>query len=48
VTEEQLKMLAVDNCTDDSATERLIARPATRLADGIDYIRGDAQGRHRR
>jgi NADH dehydrogenase len=39
VTEEQLKMLAVDNCTDDSATERLIGCPATRLADGIDYIR---------
>jgi uncharacterized protein YbjT (DUF2867 family) len=40
VTEEQLKMLAIDNCTDDSATERLIGRAPTRLVDGIDYIRG--------
>ena len=39
VTEEQLKMLAIDNCTDDSATARLIGRAPTRLADGIDYIR---------
>jgi uncharacterized protein YbjT (DUF2867 family) len=40
VTEEQLKMLAIDNCTDDSATARLIGRSPMRLADGIDYIRG--------
>ncbi len=39
VTEEQLKMLAIDNCTDDSATGRLIGRTPTRLADGIGYIR---------
>jgi uncharacterized protein YbjT (DUF2867 family) len=39
VTEEQLKMLAIDNCTDDSATARLIGREPLRLADGIDYIR---------
>src|SRR5262245_24070079 len=37
VTEEQLKMLAVDNSTADSATPRLIGRTPTRLADGIDY-----------
>jgi NADH dehydrogenase len=39
VTEEQLKMLAVDNCTDESATARLIGRTPMRPADGIDYIR---------
>lgn len=39
VTEEQLKMLAIDNCTDDSATARLIGRAPRRLADGIDYVR---------
>jgi uncharacterized protein YbjT (DUF2867 family) len=38
VTEEQLKMLAVDNCTDQSATARLIGRAPLRLVDGIDYI----------
>jgi NADH dehydrogenase len=41
VTEEQLKMLAIDNCTDHSATPELIGRTPTRLADGIDYIRSD-------
>jgi uncharacterized protein YbjT (DUF2867 family) len=40
VTEEQLKMLAIDNCTDDSATARLIGRAPLRLADGIDYVKG--------
>jgi uncharacterized protein YbjT (DUF2867 family) len=39
VTEEQLKMLAIDNCTDDSATARLIGREPLRLADGIDYVK---------
>jgi NADH dehydrogenase len=39
VTSEQLKMLAVDNCSDASATADLIGRPAMRLEDGIDYIR---------
>ncbi|HEY7033015.1 MAG TPA: complex I NDUFA9 subunit family protein [Thermomicrobiales bacterium] len=39
VTEEQLKMLAIDNCTSDSATARLIGREPLRLADGIDYVR---------
>ncbi|MGH2560431.1 MAG: SDR family oxidoreductase [Thermomicrobiales bacterium] len=38
VTEEQLKMLALDNCTDHSATPELIGRQPTRLQDGIDYI----------
>lgn len=38
VTEEQLKMLALDNCTDQSATAELIGRTPRRLEDGIDYI----------
>ncbi|MFN8590772.1 MAG: complex I NDUFA9 subunit family protein [Thermomicrobiales bacterium] len=38
VTSEQLKMLAIDNATDHSATADLIGRPALRLEDGIDYI----------
>jgi uncharacterized protein YbjT (DUF2867 family) len=38
VTAEQLKMLAVDNSTEQSATARLIGRAPRRLADGIDYI----------
>jgi NADH dehydrogenase len=40
VTEEQLKMLAIDNCTDDSDTGELIGRPPTSLENGIGYIRG--------
>jgi len=39
VTSEQLKMLAIDNCSDASATAELIGRPPMRLEDGIDYIR---------
>jgi len=39
VTSEQLKMLAIDNCSDMSATADLIGRPPVRLEDGIDYIR---------
>lgn len=39
VTIDQLKMLALDNSTDDSATERLIGRPPVALENGIDYIR---------
>jgi NADH dehydrogenase len=39
VTEEQLKMLALDNATDHSATADLIGRPPLRLEDGIAYIR---------
>jgi NADH dehydrogenase len=38
VTSEQLKMLALDNSTGNSATEKLIGRPPLRLQDGIDYI----------
>jgi uncharacterized protein YbjT (DUF2867 family) len=38
VTEEQLKMLALDNCTNQSATSKLIGRQPLRLKDGIDYI----------
>jgi uncharacterized protein YbjT (DUF2867 family) len=38
VTTEQLKMLALDNTTDQSATEKLIGRPPQSLRDGIDYI----------
>jgi NADH dehydrogenase len=38
VTMEQLKMLALDNCTDDSATAELIGRPPIALRDGLDYI----------
>jgi len=39
VTEEQLKMLALDNATDHSATAELIGRPPLSLEDGIAYIR---------
>lgn len=39
VTSEQLKMLALDNSTADSATERLIGRKPVALEDGIGYIR---------
>ncbi|MEJ7763786.1 MAG: complex I NDUFA9 subunit family protein [Thermomicrobiales bacterium] len=38
VTEEQLKMLALDNSTDHSATAELIGRSPTALEDGIDYV----------
>ena len=40
VTSEQLKMLAIDNATDRSATAELIGRQPMRLEDGIDYIAG--------
>ncbi len=42
VTEEQLKMLAIDNATDDSATGDLIGRAPLKLEDGIDYVRGSS------
>ena len=45
VTEEQLKMLALDNASDRSATADLIGRPPLRLEDGIDYIVPRANGR---
>lgn len=38
VTEEQLKMLAIDNATEASATARLAGEPAISLEDGIGYI----------
>jgi uncharacterized protein YbjT (DUF2867 family) len=38
VTEQQLKMLALDNSTQQSATADLIGHPPTALEDGIDYI----------
>lgn len=38
VTEEQLRMLSLDNCSYQSATSRLIGRQPMRLRDGIDYI----------
>ena len=38
VTSEQLKMLAIDNATDRSATAKLIGREPMRLEDGLDYI----------
>ena len=43
VTEEQLKMLAVDNVTDQSATAELTGQPALLLEDGIDYIKSVAR-----
>lgn len=39
VTSEQLKMLALDNSTAESATEALIGRKPLSLEDGIGYIR---------
>lgn len=38
VTLEQLKMLDIDNCTDNSATPDLIDRPLLPLAGNIDYL----------
>lgn len=38
VTPEQLKMLALDNSTDDSATASLINRPPKPLRAGLDYL----------
>ena len=38
VTKEQLKMLAIDNCTDKSATADLIGRQPIALKDGLDYL----------
>lgn len=38
VTREQLKMLALDNCTDRSATAELIGHEPTALRDGLGYI----------
>lgn len=38
VTEEQLKMLEIDNCTDQSATAELTGQPAIALEGNIDYL----------
>lgn len=38
VTSEQLKMLALDNCTERSSTAELIGRAPASLGDNIDYI----------
>ena len=40
VTSEQLKMLAIDNVTDRSATAELTGAQPTRLEDAISYIGG--------
>lgn len=39
VTMDQLKMLSIDNSTEDSATAKLIGRTPVALEDGIGYIR---------
>jgi uncharacterized protein YbjT (DUF2867 family) len=38
VTKDQLKMLDIDNCTDNSATAKLAGQPQLRLKDGIGYL----------
>ncbi len=38
VTKEQLKMLALDNTSKQSTTEKLIGRPPLALRNGIDYV----------
>ncbi|HET7094900.1 MAG TPA: NAD-dependent epimerase/dehydratase family protein [Thermomicrobiales bacterium] len=38
VTDAQLKMLAIDNCSNQSATAELAGHPPLALEDGIDYI----------
>lgn len=38
VSSDQLRMLAVDNCSDNSSTATLIGREQLRLRDGITYI----------
>jgi NADH dehydrogenase len=45
VTSEQLKMLAIDNTTDTSATFKLTGRDPIRLEDGIDYVVGSTSQR---
>lgn len=39
VTEEQLKMLAIDNCTDHSAIAKLTGQPALSLEGNLSYLR---------
>jgi uncharacterized protein YbjT (DUF2867 family) len=38
VTVEQLRMLAIDNTTNQNATGRLVGHPPTSLSDALDYI----------
>lgn len=45
VTHEQLKMLAIDNATDQSATAKLIGQDPLSLEDGIGYIGGSTSRR---
>jgi uncharacterized protein YbjT (DUF2867 family) len=45
VTSEQLKMLAIDNTTDRSATAKLIGHDPLSLEDGIGYIGGSTSRR---
>ena len=45
VTEEQLKMLSLDNCTERNATPDLIGRAPLRLEDAMDYILPGADNR---
>jgi uncharacterized protein YbjT (DUF2867 family) len=45
VTQEQLKMLAIDNTTDRSATGKLIGQDPLSLEDGIGYIGGSTSRR---
>lgn len=42
VTEEQLKMLAIDNCTDHSATAELAGVPVLSLEGNIAYVKSQA------
>ncbi len=44
VTDAQLKMLSIDNCSDASATESLIGRPPLDLETGIDYVANRKRG----
>lgn len=45
VTDQQFKMLSLDNSAPESATVKLIGRPARRFADGIGYITMPGGGR---
>jgi hypothetical protein len=40
VTPEQLKLLRLNNSSNDSATATLIARPPKSLREGLDYLNG--------
>src|SRR4051794_11448525 len=47
VAVEQLKMLRLDNSTNENAAERLIGRPLLDFRDGIDYINQPLQEQKR-